>query len=311
MWIYIVLGVVGALILFYILPTLLISNRIYSVLLVRKNKDKWGRSVSWDNDEQREMFKQGALFEEENKQYDKKISIVSDGFKLIGEYYDFGYNKTVIIIPGRMESGTYSLYFAPPYKKAGYNILAIDNRCHGESEGRYNCIGLKEYKDILAWSRLLHDEYKINNIIIHGICIGSATALYSLIDKECGEYVKGMVADGMYADFGESLKNHLIERKKPIFPYNDEIMMMITLVAKKSPIKYGPIKVIDKLNKPILFLYSKEDIYSTKPQADALFDACKSDKKIVWFDKGVHSHIRINNMDKYDEAIKEFVKDNF
>ena len=33
-------------------------------------------------------------------------------------------------------------------------------------------------------------------------------------------------------------------------------------------------------------------------------------KKIVWFDHGAHSHIRINNMEKYDNSITEFIKEN-
>ncbi|MBQ7276362.1 MAG: alpha/beta fold hydrolase [Bacilli bacterium] len=311
LFLYIGLGLVGAFLLFYLIPTMLISNRIYSILLIRQNKNKWSRSVSWDNEEQKKMFEIGEEFHEEFKNYNKKLKMKNEGFNLVAEYYDFGFKKCVIIIPGRMEAGTYSLYFAKPFKENGYNILAIDNRSHGESDGRYNCLGLKEYSDIIAWSKLLHDENNIETIIIHGICIGSATALYALTSDDCPEYVRGMIADGMYANFGESLKNHLIERSKPVFPFTGEIMWMVSVVARRNAMKNGPIDVIDKLKKPILFLYSKEDIYSTADQANALYEKCNSDKKIVWFDKGVHSHIRINNTIKYDNTIKEFLDAKF
>ena len=36
---------------------------------------------------------------------------------LIGEYFDFGKDRCVIILPGRCESLMYSYYFAPPYEK--------------------------------------------------------------------------------------------------------------------------------------------------------------------------------------------------
>ena len=308
-FLYIGLGLIGAFLLFFLFPTMLISNRIYSVLLIRQNKNKWSRQVSWDNEEQKQMFAIGASFHEENKDKNKTLRIKNEGFNLVAEYYDFGFNKCVIIIPGRMESGSYSLYFARPFVESGYNVLAIDNRSHGESDGRYNCLGLKEYSDIIAWSELLHNEYNIETIIIHGICIGSATALYTLISNRCPSYIKGMIADGMYANFGESLKNHLIERNKPVFPFNNEIMWMVSVVARKNAIKYGPLGVIDQLNKPILFLYSKEDNYSTAEQANALYEKTNCEKRIVWFDKGVHSHIRINNTLKYDNTIKEFLNE--
>lgn len=304
---YIVLGIIGAFLLFYVFPTLLVSNIIYTVLFIRNKKDKWGREVSWDDEEQKRMFAEGRAWGDENEKYRKSVGITSEKFKLVAEYFDFGNKKAVIVIPGRMESGTYSYYFSSPYKEAGYNVLAIDNRSHGLSEGRYNTIGLKEYRDIINWAKYLHDELGVEKVIIHGICIGSATGLYACISEDSPEYVEGLVADGMYLDFHESLDAHLVERHKPKFPFTMEIMGMMTLVAGKSPKKNGPIKVINRLKKPILFIYSKEDTYSTHGQL--LYDTCVAPKRLVWFDHGVHSHVRINAPEKYDATIQEFIKD--
>lgn len=309
LWLYILLIIVGVFIVFLFLPTMLISNRIYSVLLVRHNKKKWSRSISWDDEEQKQMFHIGEEWGKTNEKYQSRVEIKSGKFHLVGEYFDFSSDKAVIIIPGRMESGTYSYYFAKAYQDLNYNILAIDNRCHGLSDGRYNTLGLKEYKDILKWAKFLHDEKGIRKILIHGICIGSATGLYALVSDDCPDYLEGLVADGMYTDFGESLKNHLIERKKPVFPFNNEVLFMIQCTAGKSPIKYGPIKVMPKLKKPILFIYSKQDAYSTPDKAQELYDACHAPKRLVWFEKGVHSHVRINATEKYDQTIKDFVGD--
>ena len=111
----------------------------------------------------------------------------------------------------------------------------------------------------------------------------------------------------MYLDFHESLDAHLVERHKPKFPFTMEIMGMMSIVAGKSAKRNGPIRVIHKLNKPILFIYSKEDTYSTHGQL--LYDTCNAPKRLVWFDHGVHSHVRINAPEKYDATIQEFLKD--
>ncbi|MBE6141495.1 MAG: alpha/beta hydrolase [Erysipelotrichaceae bacterium] len=307
---YIVLGLLGALLLFYILPTLIISNVIYTVLFVRTSKDKWSRTVSWDDEEQKEMFRQGEEWGNKYEKNRKRVEINSQKFHLIGEYFDFGSDKVVIVIPGRMESGTYSYYFSEPYRKAGYNVLAIDNRSHGLSEGRYNTIGLKEYKDILAWIKFAHDELGNSSVIIHGLCIGSATGLYAITDKSCPSYVKALIADGMYVNFHESLKQHLIERKKPIFPFVSEIMGMMRIVAGKSAKKWGPINVIKKMNKPMLFIYSKEDFYSLPELGEKLYETCPvKEKRIEFFPHGQHSHVRINNTEGYDSKISSFLVD--
>ena len=111
---YICLGILGAFLLFYVFPTLLVSNVIYTVLFVRTKKEKWARGLSWDDPEQQRMFDEGEAWGKENNQYRQTVSITSDKFKLVGEYFDFGNDKAVIVIAGRMEAGTYSYYFSDP-----------------------------------------------------------------------------------------------------------------------------------------------------------------------------------------------------
>lgn len=300
--------VVGAFLLFFFLPTMLISNVIYTTLLVRKNKKKWSRECSWEDEEQQRMFDEGKAWGEGYSANMTSVEVKSGKLRLVGEYFDFGFDKAAIIIPGRMETSMYSYYFAEPYRKAGYNVLAIDNRSHGLSDGRYNCLGLKEYADITAWAKKLHDELGVKEIVLHGICIGSATALNALTFGDAPGYITAMVADGMYVSFRESLANHIKERKHSLFPCLGQVMWMIKTVSGKSADKYAPINQIKKLDRPILFIYSKEDAYSLPEKGEELFAACASEnKKIVFFDHGAHSHVRINNTEKYDETIIGFL----
>ena len=71
---------------------------------------------------------------------------------------------------------------------------------------------------------------------------------------------------------------------------------------------YGPIDCIDKLDKPILFMYGKKDIYSVPEMSEKLIEKCQSKKKVVWFSEGAHSHLKINAMEKYDNEICDFLK---
>lgn len=306
-WYYIVLIVLGVIFVLGVLPIFLIANRIYSVLFIRCNKKKWSRTVSWDDEELREMFAIGRAWGEKYDEYRKSISINSCGFNLVAEYFDFGFDKVVIVIPGRMESGTYSYYFSEPYRKLGYNVLAIDNRSHGLSEGRYNTLGLKEYKDIINWAIYLQNNENIHHVLIHGICIGSATGLYALIDKEAPSNLKGLIAEGMYTSFKETLDNNLKKRNKPVFPFSPIILGMMHIVSGKNVKKNGPLYKLDQLKKPILFMYSKEDVFST--HGEKLYSIVKAPKKIDWFPKGAHSHIRIHNTEAYDKSIMDFVKE--
>ena len=309
---WIVLGVLGAIVLaillFGVVPTFIIAAIQFKKQLVRKDKNTWTRSCSWtQNAEQVEMFERGEKWAEEFEKYKQDVDIVNDGFHLYGEYFDIGSKRAVIIIPGRTEGCHYSHYFARPYSDSNYNILVIDNRAHGLSDGKYNCLGQKEYRDVLAWGKMLHEKFGVEEIVIHGICIGSSTAIETLTCGSCPDYFKAMIADGMYKNFYEVFKTHMVELKKPIFPVLQEVMILVRLFCGVRPKARGPYKCVDKLDKPILMLHSKEDKYALPPEAQKLYDAIKSSKRLVWFDHGAHSHIRINDENKYDNSIKQFL----
>jgi len=257
------------------------------------------------------MWDQGIVWANAHTKEKKDVHIQNDGFNLYGEYYDFGAKRCIIILPGRCESLIYSYYFAPPYEKAGFNVLVIDTRCHGKSDGIYNTIGVSESKDVIAWAEFVHDNFANEEIYFHGICIGTAAALFALSSKNCPSYIKGLVTEGCFVSFRETFKRHMMAENRPLFPVLDLVMLQINYHTKTNIYWDKPIRAIKHI-KPdarILFLYGKQDIFSIPKKSQILFNKCVAvDKKLVWFEKGGHSHLRINNIEQYDQEIIDFFK---
>ncbi len=307
MW---VLIAVLAVVFLFLLPTQIMSRVIYTVLLVRTKKEKWNRTCSLPDDEEYvRMYKEGLDWGEKHAACKQPVDVTSDGLHLAGEYFDFGGDKAVLIIAGRMEACPYSYYFAEPYRASGYNVLVIDNRAHGLSDGKRCSLGYKEYRDILAWADMLHTRFGNRQVVLHGICIGASTALFALTADTCPDYLCGMVADGMYVSFYESFRNHMVLDHRPLFPFLQFVMLHIRVLSGANVVTDGPLKRIGKLRKPILFLHSREDVFSVPEKAQVLYDACNCQKKLVWFDKGAHSRIRINDQPAYDAAVAAFLAD--
>ena len=287
-----------------------IAKKVYNNQLVRTEPEKWGRVCSApDNEEQLKMWNDGIAWMEPNRSKITEVSVESDGFKLYGEYFDFGSDRCVIILPGRCESLIYSYYFAEPYEKAGFNILAVDTRCHGKSEGKYNTIGVKESHDVLKWAELVHDKFSNKEVYIHGICIGTSSGIFAMTNKNCPDYLKGLVTEGCFVSFRETFKRHMMADNRPLFPVLDMVMLLINKHTGTNVYKDKPIRAIKHINPNarILFLYGKKDIFSIPEKSQKLFDACAAtDKQLVWFEKGGHSHLRINNTEEYDNAIIKF-----
>ena len=290
--------------------TLPIARRVYQQQLVRTEPGKWGRVCSApENEEQMEMWNQGISWAEAHKEYIREVKIENEGLELFGEYFDQGDKRCVVILPGRCECLKYSYFYAKPYFDAGMNVLVIDTRAHGFSGGTHNTIGVAESRDLNAWIRYICGEFKQEEIYLHGICIGTSSAMLAMTAKDAPKEIKALVADGCFTSFRETFKRHMIADKRPLFPVLDLVMHQIRKHTGTNVMAVAPIKLVKKINQRVLFLFGEKDIFSIPEMSRKLFDACASgDKKIVWFPKGGHSHIRLNNIERYDNAIIEFIK---
>ena len=291
----------------YVYP---ISLKVYEEQVVRTSPEKFGSDCTYkDNAEQVEMWNIGLDFQKTIADKRQLVDIENDGLKLHGEYYDLGYDRCVVVIPGRAEGLMYGYYFDIPYYKAGMNLLCIDPRAHGESEGRYHSLGHYEHKDLDKWLKWLEDTHGIKKVYIHCICVGTVTGLLTAINGKKRANVQGIVTEGSFITFKETFREHIKYEKKPVYPILPMCLHQIEKHTGADLKNEAPIKLVTQLGDlPILFIYGREDMFSLPPKSQKLFDTCTSkNKKIIWFEKGAHSHLRINNEAAYDAAIKEFV----
>lgn len=296
---------------FYFFAVIYASYLVYTRTLTRQNKENWGRHVSEETPIQLEMDRVGMLWHQEHIDKKHDVHIVNEGLNLYGEFYDFGSKNAVMILSGRTESLRYGYYFARPYANAGFSVLVVDPRAHGWSDGEYNTLGFEESKDQKAWARFLQEQYGIENLVFHGICIGAAGGMMAITSENCPSCVKALVTEGMFANFWESMRNHIIERKRMMPP----IMHCIDFWCKRytgHSMRKGPIDYIGKMDKPLLMLQSMEDPYSTPAYAQKLYDLCPSEhKQLVYFETGGHSQLRILHTEKYDGEITAFLNKHF
>lgn len=302
--------IIAAIFFLLILPVILIAVVLYLLLFVRTSKEKWGRVCSFPDDpEYARMYDLGLEWGKKHEDKKSPVDIHSGKYRLYGEYFDFGGKTSVIIIAGRTEACYYGYYFAEPYRQLGYNVLVIDNRAHGLSDGRVTSFGIREYEDILNWSKFLHDEKHNERVVLHGICIGAQAAIFAITDKNCPDYISALTVDGMFVTFYESFINHMIEQKrKPIQPVAFEVGLLILLFSRANIITDGPKNRVKSLKKPILFLHSREDLFSLPEKAQMMYDKCGCEKELVWFEHGEHSRLRITDTEKYDKSIVDFYK---
>ena len=306
------LWIVGSLLvsglLLWIVSFFVASYLVYVRTLRKGNDQTWTREMPADIDpEQIPMYQAGQAWSVQNQAYKTDVHIVRDGLNLYGEYYDFGKKRCAMILSGRTESLKYGYYFAIPYAESDCNILVVDPRGHGLSDGEFNTVGFEESQDDIAWINYIRETYGIESFILHGICIGAAGGMFALNAPNCPDCIDGIVTEGMFPNFRESVKNHMIERRKSTFITLDLIDCWMKHYTGHS-MKRGPLDIIHNIQTPLLMLHSKEDLYSTPAYAEKLFAASgATQKKLVWFEHGRHSMLRSTDTMLYDTSIKNFI----
>ena len=289
-----------------------VPGAVTKMILARTKPSKFTRDHPSDltNDDIIFMWNESLKFQKENKDKEEDVRVTTeDGLKLAGLYYDFGSDIAVIILPGRPETCIYSLYYGISYARAGINIMAIDARAHGLSEGYWTGCGYAEQLDILAFSKYLHEKKGINKIILHGICVGSSAVAHCAARPDLPDYIVGMVTDGLYVSYYNSLKIRIAKNKGMVYPGIWAFQSRIKKVWNYDIKHDGPIYHVQDIKIPSLMIASKEDIYSLPHLTQELFDKLGAkDKHMEWWEHGIHSHLRSFDTDHYDKTIAAFVE---
>lgn len=314
---WILLIIFGALLLIFlvvILPMLLITNKITEKLY----KTQWTRGehafergcsdASFDY--HLDMFNQGMKWREEHLSNMKEVEVTSVDIKLVGEYFDFGFKKAIILMPGRTETCWYACYYAETFKKAGYNILTIDPRAHGLSEGTILTLGKLEGLDLLEWSKLLHEQFNIETIVLYGLCGGGTASLVALTNKDCPSYIKGFISDGMFYSFFNVYRRHIIDEGHPVYPAIWQVLGKIKRRNGVNPYKLTPKYLIQDNKVPTLFLTGELDKFAIPKEAYKLYELCGSKNKQIFEIKHArHSHLRYDNLEDYERFVIPFLQE--
>jgi pimeloyl-ACP methyl ester carboxylesterase len=84
--------------------------------------------------------------------------------------------------------------------RLGFNVIMIDQRAHGESEGRTISFGYNESADVIGWVNYVREHYgNEREVMLFGISMGAATVLLASCRNELPDNVVCAIADCPFA----------------------------------------------------------------------------------------------------------------
>lgn len=192
------------------------------------------------------------------------VSITShDGLRLTGRYYHVkdgapldigfhGYRSSPIVD----FSGGSSLSF-----EMEHNLLLIDQRAHGTSQGKTICFGLKERFDLLKWVEYALQRFGPDvKIVLYGVSMGGATVLMAS-GLELPENVKAIIADCPYADALDIILRVGKEMPIPTWLMKPFVILGARIFGGFDITETNAIEAVKSTNIPILIIHGDSDTF--------------------------------------------------
>ena len=190
------------------------------------------------------------------------VSITShDGLKLTGRYYHVS-DGAPLEIQCHGYKGNPFVDFAGAWsiaKAAGRNVLLINQRCHGGSDGHTITFGVLEREDVLAWIAYANNRFGQIPNLLNGVSMGAATVLM-VSGMELPANVKGIIADCPYDAPTNIIKKVLGQDMgmpvKPVYPL---IRLGGILYGRFNLNADSPVEAVKRSKLPILLIHGDDD----------------------------------------------------
>lgn len=236
-----------------------------------------------------------------------------DGLKLVGKFYEGEKGKPVVLFfhGYRSSAERDSSGGAQFCREKGYSMLLVDQRCHGESEGRTITFGIQERQDCKGWAEEIVDRLGTDvKILLAGVSMGAATVL-SASELDLPEQVKGIWADCGYATTADVLRHTARRWGWPEWPAYQLVKLGARLYGGFSPEECSPVEAVKHTDLPILLVQGTEDTMVPCEMASEIQTACKGPVTLVTVRGAEHGISFYVDTPTYRAALEKFCADIF
>lgn len=233
------------------------------------------------------------------------------GLTLVAYMYraDVKTDKLALLCHGCRSNGLEEFAFISDYYHArNYDILMVDHRACGESQGKYMTFGLIESEDSLMWLQRALKENSYKKAVIHGVSMGAATVLM-MSGKPLPPQTQCIIAESSYTSAWDQYRYILKDvMHLPVFPLLHALNAMSKAVAFDFK-KANPLEAVRKAQVPVLFFHGGADTFVPEFMSRELYEACSADiKEYHEINDSIHARCYVTDTAECERIMDKFIE---
>lgn len=235
----------------------------------------------------------------------------TDGLKLYTKEFlqEKTTNDWLIAVHGYTSSHKTVIDVAAEFYKQGYNVMVLDLRAHGLSEGEWITLGLYDGRDVATVAENIVAKNQDAEIILFGQSMGAATVMMASGEETLPENVKLVIEDCGYTDAYIMFSEQLDARfGLPSFPILDIASVVGKIQAGINLKGIRPIDAIAKSTLPMLFIHGLDDGFVLPYMVYELFDSYNGPKELLTVEGADHTASRNIERERYYETVFDFIE---
>lgn len=235
-----------------------------------------------------------------------------DGLMLYGELFvqeALKSDRYVLLVHGYKCCSDSMYHYAYHYWQKGYNVLLVDLRACGNSEGDYLGMGWLDRKDILSWIDYLLSLNPDAKIILHGESMGAATVMMVSGEETLPANVRAVIEDSGYTSVYDIFHSEIgLRFGIPSFPLLDLSSKMSQKKASFDFREASALKQVAKSHTPTLFIHGTGDDFVPFSMQEPLYEACAAPKERLVIENAEHCCSAFYENENYYQHIFDFIK---
>lgn len=193
-------------------------------------------------------------------------------------------------------------------KNRGWNMLLVDQRAHGQSEGRCLSFGVMERYDCLDWIAWANERFGAQTpIVLAGISMGAATVLMAA-GFALPENVRGILADSGYTSPRDIIRSVMHAMRCPGFIYplvrlGGRLYGGFDIDSASAEVALRDCRV------PVLLVHGEDDRFVPCAMGRRNFAACVSEKRLLTVPGAGHGLSYLIDKEQYEAVLTDFLRD--